>query len=676
MKLNLKVSHKVYLGFGIIVVLLLISGIASVFNLSDIRQSTLQVKDVAVPVQKQSNQLQINLLKQAKLSTLSFNHKSVEQIQQSRENFSQVTKQLNKDFEALASLVAKDPQIKPMLKEAGESYQVYINVVGQMLNAIEARINANMAITRSHDAIITAMDEAGAFLLELSYLEDSKNQATLEQIAGAANQLDGYLLNVLNTAKETVVADSVAKVEKSKETVAFTISNLDAQIDYLKQLAGNIDTGGIMEQFLSEYAKGVQLLNGDNNLLDLKLRQLQLADSAADHLSSSENAVNRASNFLDELLKAADQQFNRLQQDNLEALDEGSTSAIVIMGILVVLAITSATLTTREMLNPLEGINDILSYMAQGDLTRKLQCRKQDEFGQLSKNINEVVEDLTELINEIHANASQLSSAAIDSSNEMREMSNYVERQKDKVEQVTEITHSMDDSVSEVAHQAQSAAGEMQQALKQSEQVDAIAKDNNERISHLEEQLEETTSVIDRLQVESNNIGGILETIRGIAEQTNLLALNAAIEAARAGEQGRGFAVVADEVRSLAGRTQQSTAEIQTMIENLQSQTQIAVADINKGKEQATLCVKHTDELTQSLSLINNAIVKMHGMSAQIADAANLQSAQSKQITQEVQEVVHLADKNAQKSQSSLAYSSQVGKLADALLSSVNTFKV
>lgn len=676
MKFELKVSHKVYVGFGIIVVLLLGLSIASILNLGKITNSTLEVKDVAVPIQKQSNVLQINLLKQAKLSTLSFNSNDVEQVRQSRSQFLRSTEQFNQHYKSLAALVINDGQKKKLLENARQSYLSYTESVNLMLEAIEANVQSTDAITNSHEAIINAMDEAGALLLELSYLDDPDNQAAIEQIAGAANQLDGYLLNVLNTAKETVVADSIKQIHKSRETVDFTISNLNSQIDYLKTLAQGIDTGGLLEQFQSEYDKGSRLLVGKNNLLDLKQNQLALSIKAIAHLQASEKAVNQASNYLDQLLQISDQEFIKLQQENLADLDAGSTRATWMMFVLMAIAIGAAISTTRAMLVPLDSINDILSFMAQGDLTRKLDCKKKDEFGQLSKHINEVVDDLTELINEIVSNATQLWAAAEESSNQMKAMSTDVNKQKVKVGHVTDVTTQMNLSVNNVTQQASSAAAEMLQALEKSRQIDNIAKDNNARIGELENQLENTTTVIDQLQTESTNIGSILETIRGIAEQTNLLALNAAIEAARAGEQGRGFAVVADEVRSLAGRTQQSTAEIQTMIENLQRQTNIAVGDISKGKEQATQCVKHTDELTQSLSQINQSLNKIQGMSAQIAQAAEQQLHQSEQIKQDVKEVVQLADKNAEKSQASMKNSTKVGRLADALNASVNTFKV
>ncbi|MFT4927077.1 MAG: methyl-accepting chemotaxis protein [Phenylobacterium sp.] len=467
-----------------------------------------------------------------------------------------------------------------------------------------------------------------------------------------------------------------AKIQSSKENVDFILSNLVVQIDYLKTLAAGIDTGGLLEQFVSEYTQGAVLLNGDNNLMTIKLEQLSQNELAKTQLVEAEEQVNQATSFLDDLLSATDQQFNVLQSEVLDNVNGSKSRAWLVMVILILVATVLAFLTTNAMLTPLSGINRVLNYMARGDLTRKLTVGSADEYGELSSNVNKMVDDLTALIRRISQNGEKLTIAAEHSSNEVSQMSATIEEQKHQINEITDITDSLNQSVDYVTKQANTAAAEMLQALEQSQHVDNIAQANKQRISELEFQLEETTGVIDKLQIESNNIGGIIETIQGIAGQTNLLALNAAIEAARAGEQGRGFAVVADEVRSLAGRTQQSTTEIQKMIENLQSQTNSAVGDITKGKQQATECVKYTDELTQSLAMINEAINRMHGMSAEIADAARQQLAQSSQITSHVSDVVKIADQNAEKSQATLQYSAEVAALADELNNSVNTFKV
>jgi methyl-accepting chemotaxis protein len=216
----------------------------------------------------------------------------------------------------------------------------------------------------------------------------------------------------------------------------------------------------------------------------------------------------------------------------------------------------------------------------------------------------------------------------------------------------------------------------MKDALAQSSELRAVADATNERINKLVNMLDATASLMSVLQNESNNIGGILETIQSIADQTNLLALNAAIEAARAGEAGRGFAVVADEVRMLASRTQESTAEINAMIGSLQSQTEKAVSDIDNGKEEANNCQQHTNELLATLALINQAIEQMHVMSSDIADSATQQNTLSNSINTSVTDVLALSQQSSDKSLSTLNYSQQVSMLSEKLDNSVDQFKV
>ncbi|NQZ10774.1 MAG: methyl-accepting chemotaxis protein [Algicola sp.] len=679
MKLNFKVVHKIYMGFGVIVGLLIASSVISDKNLDDISQSTVQVNEVAVPVLKQSNQLQIDLLKQAKLSTLSFNHSTLEQIAESLQQFRQSTAQFEKNYQQLNKLVSGGAISPKRLNDAHDSYQQYNRAVESMLGAVKARIELTTTLRKTHEELNVVLDAGGAVLMEFAEITEG-DAAVLSLITGTADYLDGHVYKFFSTADQIVVMSDPDKVATSKQDVGFAVSDINAQITYLQSVATQIDDRGLMGQFKLEWAKITDLLQGENSLLNVKMAQLTELNNAATQLALAEKHVNQASVDLDELLKQTDEQFNALQQQVLANVVGGQGQLRSVMVVLTIIAVFMALLTTQAILKPLKGINQVLKYMAQGDLSRKLDVKSDDEFGQLSGNINNVVSDLTSLVQQIVQSStkltSNLSTVVENSTKDILKMSDFVEQQRVKVDEVNQITVSMNDSTGHVSKQANDAVAQMVEAQAQSQRIDTIAQTNNQLIGDLASKLDQTTVNIDKLQAESQLIGGIVEAIRSIAEQTNLLALNAAIEAARAGEQGRGFAVVADEVRSLAVRTSSATTEIRTMIENLQGQIGEAVNDITTGKQQATECVKYTDELTQSLAVITSAIVQIHDMNAEIADSAQQQQQQSNQIKDKVSDVLVIAEQNAEISRSTLEHSNQIASLADELDRSVHEFKV
>jgi len=227
-----------------------------------------------------------------------------------------------------------------------------------------------------------------------------------------------------------------------------------------------------------------------------------------------------------------------------------------------------------------------------------------------------------------------------------------------------------------VLSSANDALGEIKQADDEAERIKVISEKSRKTIELLAAEVDSASQVINKLQQDSASIGSILDVIRGIAEQTNLLALNAAIEAARAGEQGRGFAVVADEVRTLASRTQESTQEIQKMIEVLQGGAEEAVAVMDTGKKQAASCVEQSDITDRALETITHAVHEAFDRSSQIATAAEEQSVVAHEISENLESIVAIAEQTSAGSQQTATSSSEVAKLSEELQQSVQEFKL
>ncbi|NHZ69797.1 MAG: methyl-accepting chemotaxis protein, partial [Thermotogales bacterium] len=251
-----------------------------------------------------------------------------------------------------------------------------------------------------------------------------------------------------------------------------------------------------------------------------------------------------------------------------------------------------------------------------------------------------------------------------------------VQRQKSEIDQVATAMTEMAATVQEVARNAATAAGAARDANEEAGSGKRVVKETIQAINSLAGEVQSASDVINQLAADSEAIGGVLDVIRGIAEQTNLLALNAAIEAARAGEQGRGFAVVADEVRTLAQRTQTSTQEIQSMIEKVQSGARNAVNVMESGREQAAGSVSKAGEAGTSLETINSAVSAINDMNMQIASAAEEQSAVAEEINRNIVNIGIVADETADGSNKIANANEDLVRLGGQLQSIVSMFKV
>jgi len=375
------------------------------------------------------------------------------------------------------------------------------------------------------------------------------------------------------------------------------------------------------------------------------------------------------------ILDAADQALDRstaamqAQRSNAHWLLGGITVLAVLIGLV------AATLISRMIVVPLRYTVQLAQQVAGGDLTQTQTVTRQDELGQLQQAMANMTQSLRTLIGRIGGGVGQLATAAEQLSAVTAQTSAGVQKQRIETEQVVTAIHEMSTTVQEVAQNAEQASLAAREADRQACQGDLVVQDAAVQVGHLAGEVEQSAHAIEALHAESGRIGSVLEVIRAVAEQTNLLALNAAIEAARAGEQGRGFAVVADEVRALARRTHDSTEEIEGLIGNLQRVAKQAVEQMQSSRDLTQRTVELANEAGMALGRITESVSTIEQMNQQIAAAAEEQSAVAENISESVTRVHDIGEQSASASEQTAAASAELARLGVELQGLVRHFR-
>jgi methyl-accepting chemotaxis protein len=572
---------------------------------------------------------------------------------------------------------------------------------------------ADATFAESYQSQLTVLQ--GLIAKALQTLTRAENQQALKQLQDTTLAYDQRVKRLIEADKATsdalkplgAMSDKYAETfnRMFESTTASALASADsARVADLRTVA-DLRNGMTMFRLMlrryiavpSEANKKVLLDTTDAFLADMSKARSGLPAALSSQLEEAQAGMRRYREVLVEVAALFEQKQSLRQQvdQQSQAMDSIMTGlmdtqqrlarddqqrAFIQIAVLTVLALVvglfASVLISRQITGPLALTVELARRIAKGDLTVQAKSSRKDELGDLQNAMQDMAQSLNTLVQGIGNGVTHISTSAEKLSAMSEQTSAGVRQQKVEVDQVATAMHEMASTVQEVARNTTDASAAATLADQQARHGSAVVKQATVQISELSVAIEELGAAMNVLSQDSEQIGKVIDVIKAVAEQTNLLALNAAIEAARAGEQGRGFAVVADEVRSLAQRTQDSTKEIEALIVTLQQGTQAASTLMTSSRERTLDTVVLAQKAEQAITEINHSIGTIQQMSLQISAAAEQQSAVADEINRSIVSVRDVADQSAVASEESAAATIELASLGQDLQRMTSHFRI
>ncbi len=665
------IRHRIWLGFALLLAILLSFSLAAMTVFAELRQGINAVTEKLQPVVLTAQNFQIEL--ETASGELGFYLLTRETgyrdgFERHLGNAGALVERL-REYEFVASREEFRNEVAALqaqLQRLAEYERRVLELVASDLENVPAQRLASESLNPMAQELQSSISQ-----MILSDYDEENPDGARDEFRQALYDLRYYNVQLFSELRTFLAFRSDVNVQNIgaiREVVGNKLDFIAGQEHlYTFEQADGIERAlELYERYFVELQKAIEIHSSDRYRADIFLVKSEIGPLVAQIESRAGELVAR---------------FEQLIEATGSALQRQATSADrqVILGLALSLALAMliAAVITRMITRPLVSAVDAMHDLAdgEGDLTRRLDEKGRSELALMARNFNRFASKVQQLVAQVARGVEDLLGEVGSVSTVVDQSQQGVQRQREQTGQVASAIAEMTDSVAEVASSANRAADSAREADENVQSGQAVVEDTIASINVLADQIESGVRVIDELSHDVNSIGSVLDVIKGIAEQTNLLALNAAIEAARAGEQGRGFAVVAAEVRTLASRTQESTLEIESMIERLHAQARAAVDTIGLGRQKAAASVEQASRAGAAFGEITDSVMTITSMNLQIAAAAEQQSAVAAEISRNVGGITDIADTNANASDRLAGSSERLAEIADRLRQLVAHFR-
>jgi len=467
-----------------------------------------------------------------------------------------------------------------------------------------------------------------------------------------------------------------------KELNHEAVKEIDEALALVSNVISTTQDSEVLNEFkkINQYLKEIEL---QHNKYEHHVAEIFAALKAHGYSHDIEAVVQSAEHegdALDKHLQSLLAEVERFTEHALIKAEKHEHDAIVMLGIILTVSVLVGSLFSWFVINAISKsmakVSNNLRTISQGDLTEQINITGKDEVASMQTSVKEMQQKFLHMLSTINDTSEQLSASAQQTSQIASATREHIHTQQSQTEMVASAMTEMNATVQSISKSIAETASATDDANNETHVGSERVAETSNAIKELASDIVSSSEIINSVETESNTIGSVLDVIKSIAEQTNLLALNAAIEAARAGEQGRGFAVVADEVRTLASRTQDATEEINQMIERLQVGSQNAVSAMTRSSEQAEVVVEKASFAGESIQSISSAVNQINEMATQIATAAEEQGAVSEEISSNIESINEVANQTASNSEQIATSSSDLSDMADKLQALLGKFKI